>query len=104
MPEPIRVVHVSRDEYSIYVGRAVPRRGFRASKWGNPFIVGSDGNLATVLTSYRAWLLTQPNLLAALPELRGKVLGCWCAPKGGVTAADPHVCHGQVLAELAEKE
>ena len=29
---------------------------------------------------------------AALPELRGKILGCWCAPK---------VCHGDVLVELA---
>lgn len=27
-------------------------------------------------------------------ELRGKVLGCWCAPK---------MCHGDVLAELAER-
>ena len=30
-------------------------------------------------------------LLAALPELQGKVLGCWCAPLP---------CHGDVLVEL----
>jgi len=30
--------------------------------------------------------------MAALPELRGKVLGCWCAPKA---------CHGDVLVSLA---
>jgi hypothetical protein len=29
--------------------------------------------------------------MAALPELRGKVLGCWCAPAA---------CHGDVLAEM----
>ena len=34
----------------------------------------------------------QPELLAALPELAGKTLGCWCAPKA---------CHGDVLARLA---
>ena len=31
--------------------------------------------------------------MAQLPELKGKVLGCWCAPEG---------CHGDVLAELAD--
>jgi hypothetical protein len=30
--------------------------------------------------------------MAALPELRGKKLGCWCKPGP---------CHGDVLAELA---
>jgi hypothetical protein len=30
--------------------------------------------------------------MAALPELRGKDLACWCAPER---------CHGQVLLELA---
>lgn len=43
---------------------------------------------------YRAWLLEQDELLADLHELKGKVLGCWCAPKQ---------CHGDVLAELANK-
>jgi hypothetical protein len=30
--------------------------------------------------------------MAALPELKGRVLGCWCAPLA---------CHGDVLAQLA---
>jgi hypothetical protein len=30
-------------------------------------------------------------LLSDLKELKGKVLGCWCHPKG---------CHGHVLAKL----
>jgi hypothetical protein len=41
---------------------------------------------------YRRWLCGQPKLLAALPELRGRDLVCWCAPLP---------CHGDVLLELA---
>ena len=36
--------------------------------------------------------------------LRGKTLACWCAPPGGLGAADALVCHGQVLAALADQE
>ena len=39
-------------------------------------------------------MMGQPALLAALPELRGKRLGCWCAPQA---------CHGDVLAQLADQ-
>jgi Domain of unknown function (DUF4326) len=37
-------------------------------------------------------LPAHPELMGALGELRGKVLGCWCSPKP---------CHGDVLARLA---
>jgi hypothetical protein len=46
-----------------------------------------------VIDMYRAWLLHQPDLMASLPELRGKDLVCFCAPKR---------CHGDVLIEMAE--
>ena len=75
----------------------------RPSKWGNPYRIGVDGMLDEVLAKYRAHVLAHPDLLAALPELQGKVLACWCAPQRGLTAADrPHICHGQILAELAD--
>ena len=45
-----------------------------------------------MIAMYHRWLLQQPNLLAALPELRGKDLVCWCAPER---------CHGDILIELA---
>jgi hypothetical protein len=45
-----------------------------------------------VIERHERWLLTQPALLAALPELAGRTLGCWCAPRA---------CHGDVLARLA---
>jgi hypothetical protein len=78
------VVHCRRARYDVYVGRP--------SKWGNPFQIGRDGSREQVVARYEQWLLAQPDLLAALPELNGKTLGCWCAPRA---------CHGDVLARLA---
>ena len=80
-----KVVHCKREKYDIYIGRP--------SKWGNPFTMGRDGTREQVIEKYRRWIMTQPELLAALPELKGQVLGCWCKPKA---------CHGDVLAELAD--
>jgi len=60
---------------------------------------GGEGAIA----KYRQWIQHQPKLLARLPELRGKVLGCWCAPKGGLPGnINGHICHGEVLAALAD--
>lgn len=78
------VVHCKKDEFDVYIGRP--------SKWGNPFVMGKDGDRETVVKKYKEWLLKQPKLMAQLHELRGKVLGCWCAPQA---------CHGDVLVELA---
>lgn len=71
----------------VYIGRP--------SKWGNPFEIGKDGTRAEVIEKYRAWILTQPNLLSDLGELKGKILGCWCSPLP---------CHGDVLIELINKD
>jgi hypothetical protein len=88
------VVHV-RDGYQVYIGRAVPRRKFKASKWGNPYkVVPGRSSVETALLFYRAHVLATPELLAALPELVGKRLGCWCKRKGD----EP--CHGDVLVAL----
>lgn len=78
------VVHCKREPYDVYIGRP--------SKWGNPFVVDQDGTRAEVIEKYERWLSTMPELLAELDELRGQVLGCWCAPLP---------CHGDVLARLA---
>ena len=82
----MKVVHCKREAYDVYIGRP--------SKWGNPFVIGRDGPRERVIAKYRQWLTSQTALMAALPELRGKTLGCWCAP---------HPCHGDVLAELANE-
>jgi len=89
-----RVVHCKKETYDVYIGRP--------SKWGNPFShldnTLADFKVATrdeAIDKFEEWLLTQPELLAAVKtELRGKVLGCWCAPKK---------CHGDVLLRLVNE-
>ena len=80
MSHPL-VVHCKRARYDVYVGRP--------SRWGNPFAIGRDGSREDVIARYEQWLLAQPELVAALPELAGKTLGCWCAPRA---------CHGDARA------
>ena len=81
------VVHCKRNEYDVYIGRPGP--------FGNPFKIGPDGTREEVVEKYAEWVLTQPELLAKIrSELKGKVLGCWCAPK---------LCHGDIIAELANE-
>ena len=67
----------------------------RKSDWGNPFEIPRDGNRAEVCALHAAELKATPELLERLPELRGKVLGCWCHPEQ---------CHGDTLAALANTE
>lgn len=79
------VVNFKTDDYDEFVARP--------SKWGNPFIIGRHGSRLEVIEKYRVWVLGQPGLLAALPELHGRRLGCYCAPA---------LCHGNILAYLAD--
>ena len=87
-----RVVHCKREPFDVYIGRATDEL---AGLWGNPFKIGRDGDRAEVIEKYRRWIVQQPELMTRLPELRGKVLGCYCAPLA---------CHGDVLLELANRE
>jgi hypothetical protein len=85
-----RAVHCKRERHHVYVGRNP--KWLPPSKWGNPFVVGKHGARGECVKLYEGWLLENEELMAALGELRGKVLGCWCAPQS---------CHGDVLVRLA---
>ncbi len=86
-----KVVHCKIEPYDIYIGRP--------SEWGNPFSHLDIPNAIKCQTRdeavarYKEWLLTKPELLKRLPELKGKILGCWCSPNH---------CHGHILAEMAD--
>lgn len=73
--------------YDVYIGRG--------SIWGNPYVIGKDGDRDEVIDKYEAHLLGSPHLLDRLAELQGKRLACFCAPKR---------CHGDVLARYADKQ
>lgn len=80
----------------IYLGRGVNRGGWDLpwSLLANPFPIGIGDSRDEVIARYREYLLTRPDLLALIPPLRGRRLGCWCAPKS---------CHADVIAEFADK-
>lgn len=80
MPAVLNCRKVGIPEGAIYVGRGSP--------WGNPFIIGVDGNRDTVIARFRDEIL--PTLDTSM--LRGKNLVCWCAPKR---------CHADYLLEKA---
>lgn len=88
------VVHFRKAPYDIYIGRP--------SKWGNPHptnvvcpLCNRHHTRSEAIQLYEAHILSSPDLLAALPELKDKRLGCWCAPKA---------CHGDVLVKLLQTD
>lgn len=93
------VVHIKRvnlaDPDVVYIGRAMPRQRLAGSIWANPFRIGETVSRGEAIAKYRYRLLNSPHLLERLHELRGKRLACWCVPEA---------CHGQVLAEMADRE
>lgn len=85
-----RVVHCKKEPFDVYIGRP--------GKWGNPFKIDVDCSREESIRLYREWLTKaiseHPELLEEIKkELKEKILGCWCAPR---------ICHGGVLAELAD--
>ena len=62
----------------------------RGTQWGNPFVVGEDGDRDKVCDSFEVYFNLKPSLQVKIPSLAGKVLGCWCFPER---------CHGNHLVE-----
>lgn len=68
----------------------------RGTPFGNPFVLGRDGDRAEVVAKYRAWLWerirTDAVFTAQVRSLHGRDLVCCCAPLA---------CHGDVLEAAA---
>lgn len=74
--------------YDVYIGRPGP--------FGNPFAITETRNRTTAIELYQGWVLAQSDLVRRIRrELKGKVLGCYCAPDA---------CHGDILVRIAEGE
>lgn len=78
-------MNLRKDSYDVYIGRG--------SKWGNPYILGKDGDRQEVVELYKDYLQNRKDLLSQVHELKGKKLGCYCKPQA---------CHGDILKELAD--
>ena len=69
---------------AVYIGRGSP--------WGNPFVIGRDGDRDTVCDRFEAETLPALDL----EPLRGKDLVCWCKPAR---------CHGDsILSALRSRQ
>jgi hypothetical protein len=90
-----KVVHFRKDSYDIYIGR-LPYGKY--NKWAYPkelretFKEGTPRDI--IVKAYEEYLLSKPELMADLHELKYKTLGCWCAPK---------LCHGDILKKYVDK-
>lgn len=89
-----KVVHCKKEPYDVYIGRG--------SKFGNPYshLPNSAAPFPVetredAIRLYEEWIRSQPELMEAVKkELRGKILGCWCAPLA---------CHGDVLIRISNE-
>jgi len=81
-----KVVHVLKSTFDVYIGRGSP--------WGSPYHINIDGTREEVICKYEEYLRNRPELLAKLPNLKGKILGCHCKPLP---------CHGDILIKLMKE-
>jgi hypothetical protein len=77
----------------VYIGRECRKGGWDlpTSKWANPYSLYRYQSRELVLDKYEEHVRSHADLLAALPELAGQRLGCWCRPLP---------CHGDVIVKL----
>lgn len=83
------VVNMKTAKYDVAIDRSSP--------FGNPYHLKHEGERCTVLHQYREYFFkrveTDPEFRRRVLELRGKRLGCHCAPK---------LCHGMIIVEWLE--
>lgn len=77
-------------ELITYIGHSGNRHSWPESEFANPFVREAKLDRELMVRHYREYLDGRPDLLAKIPELEGRALGCWC---------NPLPCHGDVLLE-----
>lgn len=73
---------------AVYVGRGTP--------FGNPFIIGKDGDRDEVCDKFEEMIHQNENLKKLVKQkLKGKNLICFCSPKR---------CHADTLLKIANED
>lgn len=98
-----------KDNNNVYIGRKgivfVDGKRFpdKDSVWHNPYKITTEYNRSQVLSLYELYIrkriesnieIDGKTYLEHLLSLRGKNLGCWCAPEP---------CHGDILIKLIDE-
>ena len=84
---------MAKDPSHYYIGR--DHQNIKGSMFQNPFSL-NDFDRKTAVAKYREHILSTPELLdKVVPELRHKILGCFCWPEQ---------CHSEVLIDILERE
>lgn len=96
-----KVVHFKKEPFDVYICRPTICGNPWTHKGGTiaDFVVGTREES---IANYEKWLNGEDflnvlqdrrkEILKRLPELKGKILACWCYPRA---------CHGDVLAKMA---
>ncbi len=104
---------MDKDKADVYIGR--PGHG-ESGLFGNPIKAKSVCSVchkihrfgSETLPCFEQYMLNRmaidPTYKEALLGLKGKTLGCFCAAKGGITAEDDLICHGQIIAAWLDKQ
>jgi len=80
----MKVVHCKKEKHTLYIGRP--------TVWGNPFVIGKDGNREEVIKKYEEYARNNKSLMRLISVLHEDIiLGCWCAPEA---------CHGDIIIKL----
>ena len=104
-----RVGHVRYDDTDVYAGRGAQNATIRNTDptdrgWlGNPFTVekfGREQAIRHYREAFERRLRDDPDFRAAVRQLHGQVLGCFCQR---LHDDDGAACHAEVIAEHADR-
>ena len=86
----IHKVNGVRPYFDVYMGRRTQYTEFtKDSIWKNPYSMKKYGEESLVL--FEKYLRSNKELLKRLPELKDKVLGCWCKNQSWYSKGKCHV-------------
>ncbi|AWY10099.1 DUF4326 domain-containing protein [Vibrio phage VAP7] len=87
-----KAVHKNFNKYDVYIGRG--------GMWGN-YAFEEGMTRSQAIAAYEKYLLADELLMAQLPTLIGKRLGCYCRREDDPTKSKP--CHGDIIAKYVNR-